>query len=152
MNYEDYSEICLMHYNALADALDLLLHRYSKSDIFYFWICRMKKEVLIAPGVWELSLFFLSPLFSNFYLVFDQYHWPSGNLGLYNDKLLTKYSFNAPKADLFAPTVNIFLLKLQLIAFRWSKVQGLNFPNSNLTMIFKGFHRWICPGLACPMA
>ena len=37
----------------------------------------------------------------------------SGNLGLYNDKLLTKYSFNAPKAD---PKVNIFLLKLQLIA------------------------------------
>ena len=53
-----------MHYNALADELDLLLHRYSKSDIFYFWICRMKKEVLIAPGVWELSLFFLfAPFF-----------------------------------------------------------------------------------------
>ena len=58
----------LMHYDATA-ALDLLLHRYSKSDIFYFWICRMKKEVLIAPGVWELSLLFLSfRPFSNFYL------------------------------------------------------------------------------------
>ena len=52
------------HYNSL----DLLLHRYSKSDIFYFWICRMKKEVLIAPGVWELSLLFSFRPFSNFYL------------------------------------------------------------------------------------
>ena len=98
---------------------------------FYFWICRMKKEVLIAPGVWELSLLFLSfrPL-SNFYLTSA---WPAKHLGVYNDKL---YSFNAPKAD---PQVNIFLLKLQLIAFLvigWSKVQTFQILNSPSSPVF----------------